>query len=155
MLQCYKQSNKAQRLQQGKVAVDMVSQALSASSGGTTGQVVSALSPAGAYAIGQYFKHNDSLNNKDGGNRAGEGSLGHILSHGLLVLAVGSATGQSPETITATTLSTMGAEKLAPALGKLLYDTDKVANLTAEQKQTISNVHLYHKAILPITPPLK
>lgn len=140
MLQCYKQSNKAQRLQHGKVAVDMVSKALSTSSGGTTGQVVSALSPAGAYAIGQYFKHNDSLNHEDGGNRAGEGSKSHLLAHGLLALAVSSATGQSPATITTATITTMGAEALAPKLSQYLYGTEKVADLNTEQKQTISNV---------------
>lgn len=131
---------KAERWQYGKVAVDALGKALSTSSGGTTGQVVSVLSPAGAYAIGQYFKNNDAKNRQDGGTRAGEGSTPHLIAHGLLSAAVSYATGERPETITASTITTMGAEKLVQPVASYLFGKGKAEDLSAEEKQTISNV---------------
>lgn len=56
------------------------------------GQIVSGLSPAGSYAIGQYFKNNDAQNRQDGGNLEGEGSTPHLIAHGLLSAEVSYAT---------------------------------------------------------------
>lgn len=125
-------------------ALSTVSTIISSSLGGQGANQV--VSPYTAYAIGQYFKHNEALNQRDleqtgeKGTRAEQGSASHLLAHGLLAAATSYATGQSPATITTATITTMGAEALAPKLSQYLYGTEKVADLNTEQKQTISNV---------------
>ena len=124
--------------QQGGVLVDMIAGGLSGpTSTGAAGTIANAAAPALQYAVGQYFK-----------DQKAEGSTAHIVAHTVLAAAVAAAGGN--DVLTAG-LSAGGAELLAPKVANWLFgntagiEKDKNGNviaskLTAEQKQTISNI---------------
>lgn len=124
--------------QQGGVLVDMIAGGLSGpTSTGAAGTIANAAAPALQYAVGQYFK----------GQQA-EGSTAHIVAHTVLAAAVAAAGGN--DALTAG-LSAGGAELLAPKVANWLFgntagiEKDENGNviaskLTAEQKQTVSNI---------------
>ena len=127
-----------QNWQQGGVLVDMIAGGLSGpTSTGAAGTIANAAAPALQYAVGQYFK----------GQQA-EGSTAHIVAHTVLAAAVAAAGGN--DALTAG-LSAGGAELLAPKVANWLFgntagiEKDENGNviaskLTAEQKQTVSNI---------------
>ena len=110
--------------------------------------------PAVQYQIGQIFKDNQAKNELDklmtgtAGTRPEEGSALHVLAHTILAASVAAAGGN--DALTAG-LSAGGAELLAPKVANWLYGNtagiEKDGNgnviaskLTAEQKQTVSNI---------------
>ena len=124
--------------QQGGVLVDMIAGGLSGpTSTGAAGTIANAAAPALQYAVGQYFK-----------DQKAEGSTAHIVAHTVLAAAVAAAGGN--DALTAG-LSAGGAELLAPKVANWLFgntagiEKDENGNviaskLTAEQKQTVSNI---------------
>ena len=94
-------------------------------SAGSAGISANAAAPALQYQIGQYFKGQDA-----------EGSSAHILAHTILAAATAAAGGN--DALTAG-LSAGGAELAAPLVANWLFGKD-TKDLTADQKQTISNI---------------
>lgn len=107
-------------------------------SNGATGYVAKAVSPQVAYQIGQYFKNNDAQNEINQNTElAGVNSPEHLLAHALLGAAVSAATGNDALT---GGISASSGEVTATLLSKYVYKVDDPSELTAEQKDTISNI---------------
>ena len=129
---------KADKQQHDMVILDGITGAIfGPNTNGVTGYVAKAIAPEISYQIGQYFKGNDYVNGKLDTNLPGEGSAPHILAHGILAAAVSYATGNN---VTTGALSAMEAEAGAKYVAQYLYGVDKPSDLTAEQKQTVSNI---------------
>ena len=104
----------------------MIAGGLSGStSTGAAGTMANAAAPALQYAVGQYFKGQQT-----------EGSTAHIVAHTVLAAAVAAAGGN--DALTAG-LSAGGAEALAPVVSNWLYGKD-AKDLTADEKATVSNI---------------
>ena len=133
---------------------DMIAGGLSAPTSSALGIAAATAAPAVQYQIGQIFKDNQAKNELDklmtgtAGTRPEEGSALHILAHTILAASVAAAGGN--DALTAG-LSAGGAELLAPKVANWLYgntagiEKDENGNviaskLTAEQKQTVSNI---------------
>ena len=128
----------ANKVQQKALLFDGISSALyGPNTNGATGYVAKAVSPQVAYQIGQVFKENDLDNAANNTNLAGEGSPEHLLAHALLGAAVSAATGNDALT---GGISASSGEVTATLLSKYIYQVDKPSELTAEQKNTISNI---------------
>lgn len=128
----------ADKVQQKALLFDGISSALyGPNTNGATGYVAKAVSPQVAYQIGQVFKENDLDNAANNTNLAGEGSPEHLLAHALLGAAVSAATGNDALT---GGLGASTGEVTATLLSKYIYQVDKPSELTAEQKNTISNI---------------
>ena len=124
--------------QQGGVVLDMIAGGLSGpSSTGAAGILANAAAPQLQYQIGQYFKGTDA-----------EGSTAHILAHTILAAATAAAGGNDA---LLAGVSAGGAEAVAPAVANWLYGSNPdvkkdadgkviVSQLTADQKNTISNI---------------
>ena len=122
----------------GGTIIDSIASGLSGpTSTGAAGILANAAAPQLQYQIGQYFKGTDA-----------EGSTAHVIAHTILAAAV-AATGGNDALLAG--VSAGGAELIAPAVANWLYgsnpDVKKDANgnviaseLTAEQKNTISNI---------------
>ena len=112
--------------QKGGVLVDMIAGGLSGpTSTGAAGTIANAAAPALQYAVGQYFKDQQT-----------EGSTAHIVAHTVLAAAVAAVGGN--DALTAG-LSAGGAEALAPVVSNWLYGKD-TKELTADEKATVSNI---------------
>ena len=133
---------------------DMIAGGLSAPTSSALGIAAATAAPAVQYQIGQIFKDNQAKNELDklmtgtAGTRPEEGSALHVLAHTVLAAAVAAAGGN--DALTAG-LSAGGAELLAPKVANWLFgntagvekdENDNViaSKLTAEQKQTVSNI---------------
>ena len=128
----------ADKVQQKALLFDGISSALyGPNANGATGYVAKAVSPQVANQIGQYFKKNDFLNDLDNGSRSQTGSPEHLLAHALLGAAVSYATGNDMVT---GGLGASAGEGTAILLSKYIYKVDNPSELTAEQKDTISNI---------------
>ena len=128
----------ADKVQQKALLFDGISSALyGPNANGATGYVAKAVSPQVANQIGQYFKKNDFLNDLDNGSRSQTGSPEHLLAHTLLGAAVSYATGNDMVT---GGLGASAGEGTAILLTKYIYKVDDPSELTAEQKDTISNI---------------
>ena len=103
-------------------------------SNGATGYVAKAASPFVSNQIGQYYKEQSET---QGDSLTGSQQAGHILAHGILGAAVSYATGNDALT---GGVSAGAGEAMAPVLSKFLYGSSDPANLTAEQKDTISAI---------------
>ena len=125
------------KLQQRQVFFNMVVAALSAPTDSAAGIAAATAAPAISYGIGQEFKNNKHKNEKDGGNRPTEGSATHIASH-MALGAVVSALGGNDAVSGA--LAAGGAEALVPLFSKAMYGTTDPEQLTAEDKQNLSNM---------------
>ena len=124
--------------QKASLLFDGISSALyGPNTNGATGYVAKAVSPQVADQIGQYFKKNDFLNDLDNGSRSQTGSPEHLLAHALLGAAVSYATGNDMVT---GGLGSSAGEGTAILLSKYIYKVDDPSELTAEQKNTISNI---------------
>ena len=134
--------------------MNMITGGLSAPTSSALGIAAATAAPAVQYQIGQIFKDNQAKNELDklitgtAGTRPEEGSALHVLAHTVLAAAVAAAGGN--DALTAG-LSAGGAELLAPKVANWLYgntagvEKDENGNviaskLTAEQKQTVSNI---------------
>ena len=133
---------------------DMIAGGLSAPTSSALGIATATAAPAVQYQIGQIFKDNQAKNELDklmtgtAGTRPEEGSALHVLAHTILAASVAAAGGN--DALTAG-LSAGGAELLAPKVANWLFGNtagierdengDVIASkLTAEQKQTVSNI---------------
>ena len=133
---------------------DMIAGGLYAPTSSALGIAAATAAPAVQYQIGQIFKDNQAKNELDklmtgtSGTRPEEGSALHVLAHTVLAAAVAAAGGN--DALTAG-LSVGGAEALAPKVANWLFgntagiEKDENGNviaskLTAEQKQTVSNI---------------
>ena len=122
----------------GGSIVDSIASGLSGpSSTGAAGILANAAAPQLQYQIGQYFKDNQA-----------EGSTAHILAHTILAAATAAAGGNDA---LLAGVSAGGAEAVAPAVANWLYGSNPdvkkdadgkviVSQLTADQKNTISNI---------------
>jgi hypothetical protein len=122
----------------GGTIVDSIASGLSGpTSTGAAGILANAAAPQLQYQIGQYFKGTDA-----------EGSTAHILAHTILAAAVAAAGGNDA---LMAGLAAGGAEAVAPAVANWLYGSNPdvkkdekgnviASELTAEQKNTISNI---------------
>jgi hypothetical protein len=118
---------KANRLQNQGILLDIVAGGLAAPTNAVGGIVAGSLAPAVSYQIGQHFKENGT-----------EGSFNHILAHTILGAAVAAAGGNDA---LIGGLAAGSAEAAAPAVMHYLYGKDiQVKDLTAEQKTTISAI---------------
>ena len=128
----------ADKVQNQGLLFDAISSAIyGPNSNGATGYVAKAASPFVANQIGTYFKVNEVVNSIDGGDRSEQGSASHILAQGVLGAAISYATGNDVMT---GGVSAGAGEATAPILSKFLYGSSDPANLTAEQKDTISAI---------------
>ena len=129
----------ADKVQQKALLFDGISSALyGPNTNGATGYVAKAVSPQVAYQIGQYFKNNDAQNEINQNTElAGVNSPEHLLAHALLGAAVSAATGNDALT---GGISASSGEVTATLLSKYVYKVDDPSELTAEQKDTISNI---------------
>ena len=129
----------ADKVQQKALLFDGISSALyGPNANGATGYVAKAVSPQVAYQIGQYFKGNDAQNEiNQNTDLAGVNSPQHLLAHALLGAAVSAATGNDALT---GGISASSGEVTATLLSKYVYKVDDPSELTAEQKDTISNI---------------
>ena len=93
------------------------------------GTIANTAAPLVSYQIGQYAKAHGS-----------EGSAGHIAAHAALAALTSAANGGSGTDIATSAAITGAAEYSAPLVAKGFYGTSDSSKLTAEQKETISNI---------------
>ena len=119
-------AQKLKQLQHSQVFLNMVAAALSAPTDSAAGIAAATAAPAISYGIGQEFKKHNK-----------EGSATHIASH-MALGAVVSALGGNDAVNGA--LAAGGAEALVPLFSKAMYGTTDPEQLTAEDKQNLSNM---------------
>ena len=93
------------------------------------GTIANTAAPLVSYQIGQYAKAHGS-----------EGSAGHIAAHAALAALTSAANGGSGTDMATSAAITGAAEYSAPLVAKGFYGTSDSSKLTAEQKETISNI---------------
>ena len=93
------------------------------------GTIANTAAPLVSYQIGQYAKAHGS-----------EGSAGHIAAHAALAALTSAANGGSSTDMATSAAITGAAEYSAPLVAKGFYGTSDSSKLTAEQKETISNI---------------
>ena len=123
------------RIDRQNLVVNVVAGGLLSPADSLTGVAVSAVSPAVSYEIGQYFK--DLATQNENGQLSTSQELAHILTHAALGAATAGANGGNAVT---GAISAGGAEAAAPILSKVLYGESNPANLSAEQKDTLTNI---------------
>ena len=125
----------ADKVQNQGLLFDAISGAIyGPNSNGATGYVAKVASPFVSNQIGQYYKEQSET---QGDSLTGSQQAGHILAHSILGAAVSYATGNNAVT---GGISAGAGEATAPVLSKFLYGSSDPANLTAEQKDTISAI---------------
>jgi filamentous hemagglutinin len=111
------------QLEKASLLFSAISGGLTAPTNNIGGIMAATLAPQVASQIGQYFKDHGT-----------EGSVSHILAHGVLAGAVAELGGNNP---LGAALSAMSGEAIAPLIADLLYG--KPSNeLNAEQKNTVT-----------------
>ena len=118
----------ASRLEKIAVRLDMLKGGLTPTDS-ALGTIANTAAPLASYGIGQYAKAHGS-----------EGSPGHLAAHATLAGLTAAANGGSGTDIATSTGTAAAAEFAAPYLAKQLYGTSDSRKLTAEQKETVSNI---------------
>ena len=118
----------ASRLEKIAVGLDMLKGGLTPTDS-ALGTIANTAAPLVSYQIGQYAKAHGS-----------EGSAGHIAAHAALAALTTAANGGSGTDIATSAGTSAAAELGAPLLAKGFYGTSDSSKLTAEQKETISNI---------------
>ena len=125
----------ADKVQNQGLLFDAISSAIyGPNSNGATGYVAKAASPFVSNQIGQYYKEQSET---QGDSLTSSQQAGHILAHGILGAAVSYATGNDALT---GGVSAGTGEASAPVISNFLYGSSDPANLTAEQKDTVSAI---------------
>ena len=118
----------AAKLDKLAVGLDMLKGGLTPSDS-ALGTIANTAAPLASYGIGQYAKAHGS-----------EGSPAHIAAHATLAGLTAAANSGSGTDIATSAGTAAAAEFAAPYLAKQLYGTSDSSKLTAEQKETISNI---------------
>ncbi|MFC5920325.1 VENN motif pre-toxin domain-containing protein [Neisseria weixii] len=125
--------DKVQKLQYLNVGISSVAGALAAPTESGLGISAAALNPAGAYAIGQYFKGLVDENGRLGGDK----ETARVLAHGILAAAAAKASDGNALTAA---ISSGGVEAVIPYVSEWLYGTRDTEKLSAEQKTVLGNI---------------
>ncbi|WP_170166207.1 two-partner secretion domain-containing protein [Cardiobacterium hominis] len=118
----------AAKLDKLTIGVDMLKGGLTPTDS-ALGTIANTAAPLVSYQIGQYAKAHGS-----------EGSAGHIAAHAALAALTSAANGGSGTDMATSAAITGAAEYSAPLVAKGFYGTSDSSKLTAEQKETISNI---------------
>ena len=118
----------AAKLDKLAIGVDMLNGGLTPTDS-ALGTIANTAAPLVSYQIGQYAKAHGS-----------EGSAGHIAAHAALAALTSAANGGSGTDMATSAAITGAAEYSAPLVAKGFYGTSDSSKLTAEQKETISNI---------------
>ena len=118
----------AAKLDKLAIGVDMLKGGLTPTDS-ALGTIANTAAPLVSYQIGQYAKAHGS-----------EGSAGHIAAHAALAALTSAANGGSGTDMATSAAITGAAEYSAPLVAKGFYGTSDSSKLTAEQKETISNI---------------
>ena len=118
----------AAKLDKLVIGVDMLKGGLTPADS-ALGTIANTAAPLVSYQIGQYAKAHGS-----------EGSAGHIAAHAALAALTSAANGGSGTDMATSAAITGAAEYSAPLVAKGFYGTSDSSKLTAEQKETISNI---------------
>ena len=118
----------AAKLDKLAIGVDMLNGGLTPTDS-ALGTIANTVAPLVSYQIGQYAKAHGS-----------EGSAGHIAAHAALAALTTAANGGSGTDIATSAGTSAAAEIGAPLVAKGFYGTSDSSKLTAEQKETISNI---------------
>ena len=118
----------AAKLDKLAIGVDMLKGVLTPADS-ALGTIANTAAPLASYGIGQYAKAHGS-----------EGSAGHIAAHAALAALTSAANGGSGTDMATSAAITGAAEYSAPLVAKGFYGTSDSSKLTAEQKETISNI---------------
>ena len=118
----------AAKLDKLVIGVDMLKGGLTPTDS-ALGTIANTAAPLVSYQIGQYAKAHGS-----------EGSAGHIAAHAALAALTSAANGGSGTDMATSAAITGAAEYSAPLVAKGFYGTSDSSKLTAEQKETISNI---------------
>ena len=118
----------AAKLDKLAIGVDMLKGGLTPADS-ALGTIANTAAPLVSYQIGQYAKAHGS-----------EGSAGHIAAHAALAALTAAANGGSGTDIATSAGTSAAAEIGAPLVAKGFYGTSDSRKLTAEQKETISNI---------------
>lgn len=118
----------AAKLDKLAVGLDMLKGGLTPTDS-ALGTIANTAAPLVSYGIGQYAKAHGS-----------EGSAGHIAAHAALAALTTAANGGSGTDIATSAGTSAAAEIGAPLVAKGFYGTSDSSKLTAEQKETISNI---------------
>ena len=118
----------AAKLDKLAIGVDMLKGVLTPADS-ALGTIANTAAPLASYGIGQYAKAHGS-----------EGSAGHIAAHAALAALTSAANGGSSTDMATSAAITGAAEYSAPLVAKGFYGTSDSSKLTAEQKETISNI---------------
>ncbi|MDO4907521.1 VENN motif pre-toxin domain-containing protein [Neisseria sp.] len=132
---------KAGQWQKGGVALSALASGLAAPADSGSGIAAAALNPAGAYAIGQYFKGLAQENLLGGKTETAEltaaQETARAVAHGVIAAATAAAGGSNA---LSAAISAGGAEAAAPYVSQWLYGEKDGSKLTAGQKETVSAV---------------
>ena len=118
----------AAKLDKLAIGVDMLKGGLTPTDS-ALGTIANTAAPLVSYQIGQYAKAHGS-----------EGSAGHIAAHAALAALTSAANGGSGTDMATSAGTSAAAEIGAPLLAKGFYGTSDSRKLTAEQKETVSNI---------------
>ena len=118
----------AAKLDKLVIGVDMLKGGLTPTDS-ALGTITNTAAPLVSYQIGQYAKAHGS-----------EGSAGHIAAHAALAALTSAANGGSGTDMATSAGTSAAAEIGAPLLAKGFYGTSDSRKLTAEQKETVSNI---------------
>ena len=127
--------SEVKKIETQKVVINMIAGGLMSPFDSALGIATSTVSPAVSHEIGQYFK--DLADQNPNGELTAKQELAHILTHAALGAVTAGANGGNAVT---GALSAGGAEAAAPILSKVLYGESNPANLSAEQKDTLTNI---------------
>ena len=125
----------SEKIERQKLITNVVAGGLLSPADSVLGVATSAVSPAVSHEIGQYFK--DLATQNENGQLSTSQELAHILTHAALGAATAGGNGGNAVT---GAISAGGAEAAAPILSKVLYGESNPANLSAEQKDTLTNI---------------
>ncbi|WP_392406573.1 hemagglutinin repeat-containing protein [Cardiobacterium hominis] len=118
----------AAKLDKLTIGVDMLKGGLTPTDS-ALGTIANTAAPLVSYQIGQYAKAHGS-----------EGSAGHIAAHAALAALTSAANGGSGTDMATSAGTSAAAELAAPLVAKGFYGTSDSSKLTAEQKETVSNI---------------